>query len=179
MNSEDDLVLVIESAIVSGSISIFRRTDGVEIASLIGDQNQSKAEGLLEDIFNLLKKHKIIKKSIKSVVFVTGLGSLTGLKIGEATAKGLAKSFDCQYKEISLWDIFAEISEGDLRIFYIPAGKDRIARRVLNNGKYEAKPEVISAEYFREDLSSIQSACIDARLYIYEGLIDFFDVNLL
>ena len=170
---EKNLILALETAVDGGSVSIWDRRRNVEIAGLNGEREISKAEDALDNIRVLLKENGIDKEAFGLIVFASGAGSVTGLKIGEATAKGLAKSFGCRWLGVSLWKIFADLSVKEneplkIKKIYLPAGKDRIAARVLENGRFTGAAELITLERFYGDL---QSSSMDVNFYIHESLL--------
>jgi tRNA A37 threonylcarbamoyladenosine modification protein TsaB len=91
------IVLAIETGFAGGSISLLR--NNVEIDKWSGSRAISKSEDVLNEISILLKKNKIERFEISSIVISKKAGSLTGLRIGLALARGLSKSLNCQYKE--------------------------------------------------------------------------------
>ncbi len=177
MDLKRNLILALETAIEGGSISIWDFRAGIEIANLNGETGVSKAEDVLENIQILLKKNKIEKEAFGLVVFATEAGSATGLKIGEATAKGLAKSFDCLYQEISLWEALAGISaEGieeteppSIKKFFLPAGKGKVVVRTRQHRQFNGNPELISLPLF--DLE-VQNPAGFPTLYVHEKLLE-------
>lgn len=100
MIQKDDIVLAIETAFRGGSLSLLR--NGQEIAGWIGNDTISKSEDVLEAIGELLKNNNLGKTDVNLIAVAKGAGSLTGLRIGAALAKGLSKSFGCRYKEVSV-----------------------------------------------------------------------------
>jgi tRNA A37 threonylcarbamoyladenosine modification protein TsaB len=91
------IVLAIETGFAGGSISLLR--NNVEIDKWSGSRAISKSEDVLDEISILLKKNKIERFEISSILISKKVGSLTGLRIGLALARGLSKSLNCQYKE--------------------------------------------------------------------------------
>jgi tRNA A37 threonylcarbamoyladenosine modification protein TsaB len=94
------VILAIETAFAGGSVSLFEK--GVEIDRWIGSNAVSKSEDVLDEISFLLNKNKIQREEIKTIVVSRYAGSLTGLRIGQALARGLSKSLDCQFREVSV-----------------------------------------------------------------------------
>lgn len=173
MISNDKLILGIEAAVNGGSISIFDHSSGNEIAHWIGKSKISKSEDLLEAFSVLLKNHQIEKNSFDLVVSAAGTGSLTGLKIGAATAKGLAKSFDCRFREDILWDVLAKVfaeEPAESKIFYIPAGRAGILRRIWQSGDFKSESEIITVEQFQSQVRTDCTYFRDTTLFIHEGL---------
>lgn len=150
MNLKKNLILAVETAIDGGSVSILEGQ--TEIDFWVGTSEVSKAEDILEGILNLLERNKLKRAQIGLVAVSTEAGSLTGLKIGLATAKGLAKAFGCRLCEVSLWDALAKMitSKGDeSATVFFPGGKHRIGRRDLTHRKFVSEIQFINADQFQ------------------------------
>lgn len=94
-----NIVLAIESAIAGGSVALFRGPECV--AGMVGASGQSRAEDLLSNIDELLKRSDIDKSSITKIIVGAGPGSFTGIRIGIATALGLAAALGIEVKQVS------------------------------------------------------------------------------
>jgi len=93
-----NIILSIETTSKVGRLSLF---DGAtEIDFWAGNNKASKAEDVLEEISNLLKKNNIEKKYISSIIVSKSSGSSTGIKIGLAIAKGLKTAINCKIIEV-------------------------------------------------------------------------------
>ena len=97
-----ELILAIDTSFEGGSLSVL--CDRREIDFWKGRGEISKAEDILQAIDQLLKKNNIKKKDLNKLVVSTGPGSFTSIRIGMATALGLAKYLDCLYSGVSILD---------------------------------------------------------------------------
>lgn len=98
-NPHGRLVLALETAIGGGSTAILE--NGRQIDHAEGADGLSKSEDILPIIEELLKKNGIEKKEIGLIAVSEGPGSLTGLRIGLAMAKGLGDSLAAAVYQIS------------------------------------------------------------------------------
>lgn len=94
MNSGNNFVLALETAIDGGSVTLF--SEGRIIGSLSGSRTVSKSEDILLLVKKLLEQCEVQKNAIKKIVISDGPGSLTGIRIGLATAKGLSNAFSAE-----------------------------------------------------------------------------------
>lgn len=93
------LLLTIQTASPTGSVAI---TDGDQLlAEFTLDRHQRPAEWLLEGLDTILRKTAINKMDLDAVAVVCGPGSFTGLRVGIATAKGLASAAGCSLLGVS------------------------------------------------------------------------------
>ncbi|MEP6901989.1 MAG: tRNA (adenosine(37)-N6)-threonylcarbamoyltransferase complex dimerization subunit type 1 TsaB, partial [Actinomycetota bacterium] len=99
---ERKIEIALETGIGAGSVSLLE--DGAELDFLVGKCAVLKSGGILILIDTLLKKNEIQKNEIQKVVVSSGPGSLTGIRIGLAIAKGLKDSLQTEYVEVSLLD---------------------------------------------------------------------------
>lgn len=104
MESKKDITLSIETAIGGGSLAFYKNE--TEIDSWAGTKAVSKAEDVLEQISELLKKNDIKNTDIQLIAVSDGPGSPTGTKIGLAIAKGLANALGIETVEISAGEFF-------------------------------------------------------------------------
>ena len=172
MGVERRLILALETAVEGGSVSIWDQRRRTEVGGVIGKTGVSKAEDVLENVGMLIEKHSIEKADFDLVVSATGVGSATGLKIGEATAKGLARSLGCRYREISLWEALAAVaieknSPAKIKAIYLPAGKGRIVGLRLHELRFVGDAEINTAG---EICSSMRNSA-ESDYYVHEGLL--------
>ena len=73
-----------------------------EIDFWLGKKEISKAEDVLENIEELFVKNGLKKSEIGKIAVSTEAGSATGLKIGMATARGLARGLESELSSVSL-----------------------------------------------------------------------------
>jgi len=97
-----DLLVALETLVDGGSVSLLG--DGVLIAESLGDRDLSRSEDILPSIEELLKKADVRRTGIGLVAVADGPGSVTGKRIGRATAKGLARAFGAEYMEIGIFE---------------------------------------------------------------------------
>ena len=81
------IILAIETSGMGCSVALLQ---GSHIDSLSGVANNSHTEEILSLIDRLLKKHNLPLAKLDAIAFDAGPGSFTGLRIGAATAQGLA-----------------------------------------------------------------------------------------
>ena len=88
----NDLIFSLETATRSGSLALMR--GGLLIASSTGIEDESNSVNLLSRIQSLLDDTHIALRDIKLFATASGPGSFTGLRIGLATIKAFAATFD-------------------------------------------------------------------------------------
>jgi tRNA threonylcarbamoyl adenosine modification protein YeaZ len=96
------LILAIETALKKGSIALL--DDEVEIGTDFLGETVSTSQSLLTGIENLLQKNDVQKKDIGLIAVSNGPGSLTGIRIGIATALGLATAWGIKCVGVSLFE---------------------------------------------------------------------------
>lgn len=107
IQTERRAVLAIETAVEGGSFALFyenRKIDG-----WVGSREVSKSEDVLSEIERILQKNEIEKKRIKLIAVSNGPGSFTGIRIGAATAFGLAKALGCDIAAKSVFEAMTSI----------------------------------------------------------------------
>ena len=108
------LVLSIDTSGRAGSLTlatgIGASGDGQQCALLgtvLLDAGTMETQILLQ-LDRVLKEHSRDKKELTGVVVVSGPGSFTGLRVGLATAKGLAEAFDIPVVAVTTLEAMAE-----------------------------------------------------------------------
>ncbi len=99
IESRRDVTLVIETAIGGGSLAVFR--DRRLVDESLGREGVSKAEDVLDNVEDLLKKNSIKKNELNLIRVSSGPGSSTGLKIGLSIARGLSDALKISCVETS------------------------------------------------------------------------------
>ncbi|MCK4508411.1 MAG: tRNA (adenosine(37)-N6)-threonylcarbamoyltransferase complex dimerization subunit type 1 TsaB [Desulfuromonadales bacterium] len=93
------ILLTIQTALPAGSLAI---SDGEQLLAEINlDVRSTPTEWLLQAIEDLLAKTGLAKNALDAIGVVRGPGSFTGLRVGLATAKGLALAANCPLLGIS------------------------------------------------------------------------------
>ena len=164
MRTKKNLTLAIETAIEGGSLSI--SDDTGKIGFWEGKREISKAEDVLEAFAELLDGGNFGGANFSNIAVSKGVGSATGLKIGLATAKGLARAFGCRLLEVSLWDaLAAEVGAGTsaAAAIFLPHGKNAACFRKTMNKKIISETEIASIEYLRNNLKN----CLPANTEIF------------
>lgn len=123
--SGEQIVLALETAIEPGGVSILKNS--LEVASWRGTESIARSEDLMPEIERLLEDCKITAGQIDLIGVSLGPGSYTGIRIGIATAAGLAFGSDCPSIGVSTLEALALAAEreGTIRCL-IPAGRGRI-----------------------------------------------------
>ncbi len=93
------ILLTIQTASPAGSLAL---SDGERLLAEINlDVRKTPTEWLLQAIDDLLAKADLGKGDLDAIGVVRGPGSFTGLRVGLATAKGLALAADCPLLGVS------------------------------------------------------------------------------
>lgn len=125
-------ILAFDSA--TDKLYIALRTDKGTLSCCL-DEACQHSEELLPSIISLCGKSGIGLKDINMIVTTRGPGSFTGLRIGMATAKGIAMGALCPVRSVSsLLCYSSHLSEGRV-VAVIDAKKARWYTAVFDNGK--------------------------------------------
>lgn len=156
-------ILAIESAIGGGSLSLSRGE--TQIDKWIGEGGVSRAEDLLWNIDQILRRNNLSKSSIKRIVVSVGPGSFTGIRIGLATAMGLATALNIDLVRISILYAMATQAPDDKNILTaVPVGRGVICtqrfRKTLDNITALDEPTAIPAENFDKIIPGANSYVI-------------------
>jgi tRNA threonylcarbamoyladenosine biosynthesis protein TsaB len=114
--SHEPVILAIETATMCGSVALVKKDRCLAEFSLQTDETHSRR--LLAGIDWLLQETGIEKEAIDAVAVSLGPGSFTGLRIGLATAKGLAMAADAKLIGVGTLDGLAAqfFAAGDILI---------------------------------------------------------------
>ena len=147
INAPNNIILSIESAIGGGSLSLLR--DAETLASTSGRAGVSRAEDLLLNIAEILEQAEVKKWEIDTVAVSVGPGSFTGLRIGIATAIGLATALEKPCVGVPLFESIARASGSlDTAVIAAPLGRSDICFQFISAGMLEGSPRVASQSDF-------------------------------
>lgn len=142
------IIIGIEAAVDGGSLSLF--SDGEEVDNYVGEKDVARAEGLLPTLDRMLRQNDVSRDQIDKVVVSTGPGSFTGIKIGIASAMGLADGLGRPLVGMSALAAlaFAVEAEGEL-LTAVPVGRDLVCVQHFNRSDGVLTP-ASNAELFPE-----------------------------
>ncbi len=177
------IILAIESAIRGGSIALFQNAEIVD--TWLGEGGVSRAEDLLWNIDRMLKNHGIAKTLLNQIVVSIGPGSFTGIRIGLATAMGLATALNIDLAKYSiLYAMAASQANNESLTTAVPVGRGVVCVQTFRKDDSEIveltgpiaviddnfqqellRNEVITPEYFPRGLAgSLIDAVNDKRI---------------
>ena len=170
MRQQDQGIIIgIEAAIDGGSLSLY--VNGMELDAFVGDTGVSRAEELLPSIDDLLRRNDLSREHIGRVVVSSGPGSFTGIRIGIATAMGLADGLGCPLVGISSLTALAFSAGPDTSVLSaIPVGRDLVCVQHFYKSAHELKrvsdPQLLSEEEFSQELTGkMETAVLCEQLY--------------
>lgn len=137
---ESSTILALETAIGGGSICI-RRSDG-EILSRSGTESVSRSEELLSNIKELLSRCRLTINDVDTIAVSRGPGSFTGIRIGIATALGLARSLSIPCIGIPVIDAIAYTRSLFPATVILPLGKNEVIWKTFSTDS-----DIASAHY--------------------------------
>lgn len=168
MQTSKKLTLAIETAIDGGSLSLLKGQ--IELDFRIGKNGISKAEDILENICGLFEANKVTGENIDLIIISSDVGSVTGLKIGMATARGLTKAFSSRLAAASLIDSLVKIiskDNADKYVIVLPVGKNNIFYRRFTLGNQPGASAIVKTEeFFGKNLN------LDGIIYAHQKIID-------
>jgi tRNA threonylcarbamoyl adenosine modification protein YeaZ len=154
MSSSTNLVLAIEAAVRGGSIALLE--NGREIAVWHGTADVSRAEDLLSSISDMFDRTQTDKNNLVRIAVSNGPGSYTGIRIGLATALGLARALNIECVGVPLMPAIAELQEKPINtLVVIPIGRSELCWQAFdtNDNVSSNQPTTGSVseliEYFR------------------------------
>lgn len=181
--ANETTILAIESAVRGGSIAISR--NGEIVDTWFGEGGISRAEDLLWNVDRMLKQTGIAKVSLTQIVVSVGPGSFTGIRIGLATAMGLAIALNIDLAKYSILQaMITGTKDGGSLTTVIPVGRGVVCMQTFRNNKtaitelsgpiamneenFQRKPpmgELVTAENFSRGLAvSLINAASDPRI---------------
>lgn len=128
MKQKLDGTLSIEAGVLGGSLAF--AIDG-QVHSFSGDPSApAKAELLLPKIDELLQNSGASPKDIEKIVVSAGPGSFTGIRVGIATALGLANSLGIKVRQLPLLPALALAAKGVVCVS-VPHGRGSTASQIF------------------------------------------------
>jgi tRNA threonylcarbamoyl adenosine modification protein YeaZ len=145
--------LGIEAALAGGSLSLMSRGEIVD--SWVGTDSVPRAELLLPQIDQLLRRNEVSFSDIERVVVSTGPGSYTGIRIGIATALGLcsAGSIEC-CGVTALEALVHTYSPAGKTVVAVPMGRRMVCIQAFDDLEPVSPPEVMTTPEFAGQVSS-------------------------
>ena len=133
---EPAIILAIESAIRGGSIALARGVDVLD--SGIGEGGVSRAEDLLWNIDEMLKRNNFAKHELSQIAVSVGPGSFTGIRIGLATAMGLASALNIELLKYSvLYAMASGQLDGERITAVVPVGRSVSCKQTFRKNASE------------------------------------------
>lgn len=130
-----EYILGIETALDAGSLALMR--GGSTIAARKIGKNASSSRDLLPLISEMLESGKIGVERIEQIAVSTGPGSLTGIRVGIATAQALSTALDCECLRVSVLRALALTVEDSLPVLVISAAGNQFCWQVFPSGRNE------------------------------------------
>ena len=167
-------ILSIESAIGTGSVALIRDATLLS-TSEGGSLKPSRAEDILAAIKDILSDATLDLERLSSIAVSTGPGSYSGIRIGIATALGLANSLGIVCSGVSLLEAIAS-SDGRSRslIAAVPVGKNDVASQRFEPGDEgqdeSSSPALDAYPDFVDRLGEFSPHTILAHRDLYERL---------
>ena len=106
-----NLTLVLELALGSGSISLWKDSQLIKIRR--PDSKAGRSEDVLAHIDGLISTHGYRPENIGCVVCSRGPGSYTGIRVGLATARGLRKALALKVYGYTTTEVLLSMSKPD------------------------------------------------------------------
>lgn len=144
--NEKTLTLAIETAIKGGSLALL---DANEVRAVwSGADSFAHSSNLIVEINNLFETSGNSLEQIRSIAVAIGPGSFTGLRVGLATAKGLAAALKIQIKGIpTLAALCESVEDARSTSAIISAGRNNVFAQTFSrdsNGKLAAQIGLIN-----------------------------------
>jgi tRNA threonylcarbamoyladenosine biosynthesis protein TsaB len=162
------LTLALETAVGKGSVCLLEGTRALDYRLGLGAI--SKSADILELVDELLAAGGIDKRALGRVAVSEGPGSLTGIRIGLALAKGLGDALRIPLSAISLHRALAFAGRGGHSFgtaLYL--GRDEISRQIFGpDGQPSSAPQTIRLDRFAAEVAG-REAGVDRWLTTEEA----------
>ena len=135
---------------------------GTSFHELFIESDSRHTETLMPAVETLFKLAGISPKSLDMAACSAGPGSFTSLRIGMATAKGIARGTECAIKAIPTLPLLAAGREQwpGIVIPVIDARKNHIYAAAFQNGQYIINDRDVSLDDFFSDLPDNQKILV-------------------
>ena len=128
---EDALILSVDTATPGGGVCLLRGRQ--VLASISGDAALSHSNTLLRDIDAMLKSADVSLDAVDVFAAAIGPGSFTGLRIGLATVKGLAATFERPCIGVpTLHAVARSAGPSPATVALLPAGRGELFAQLLS-----------------------------------------------
>lgn len=170
-NNESNHLLAIETGILGGSICYFKGKTAVD--RLIGKSDTSRAEELISGIQSLLSANDLHISQIDTVAISRGPGSYTGLRIGLASAQGLATALACTVVGVPLLEaINTSFEAGRTRIVILPFGKNEFTWQAFDPSEDRSRNDAGSAINYLDDLPEVLTRHDGYEVVCHSSMLD-------
>lgn len=140
------VILSIESAIEGGSVALLR--DGTVQKKWNSPASLARSEEILLHISNLIREAGTDKADLTLISVSNGPGSYTGIRVGLATAMGLAYSLNIPCVGISALKAIALENGTERRLVVLPIGRDGCCWQLFESESHAHPPLTGSLEEF-------------------------------
>ena len=164
----DKLILGIDTSTSILDVAIFN-SKGRVLAGECSDNERTHSERVMIAVDNVIKKASVSLKDIDIFACCTGSGSYTGVRIGVATAKGLALAMGKPVMGITSFDLMASGKTG-LVVPIIDARREAVFSAVYENGKQIKPPRRIDLEELKKELSGKEYTFVTPHSGKWEGI---------
>jgi len=139
----------------SGPVLTVVLDSGGHRIELIIENGLNHVQLLMPAVQSVFEQSKIGPKDLDIVACSAGPGSFTGLRIGMATAKGIARGAACHFKVLPTLDLLAFGREGwpGIVVPIIDARKNRVYTAAFRNGKRIKDYQDIALDSFLDSLA--------------------------
>lgn len=157
-------VLAIEAAVSGGSIALIE--NDLLIAEWHGTGNVSRTEDLLPNISVILDQAQFEKSRIDKICVSNGPGSYTGIRIGLATALGLARALRIECIGVPLLTAVADAhSRNNNSIVVIPMGRNELCWQAFDaSTRAPLAPPLVGS---RDDFIGVSDRLIEYDLLMH------------
>ncbi len=172
MNSNgSQITLAIESAISGGSIAIF--AGDLCVDGMVGPVGISRAEDLLPNIESLLLRNNVPTASIGSIIVGAGPGSFTGIRIGIATAMGLADALNIPIKQFSTLAAMALAAEtiGTLTVC-LPVGREMTCVQTFDTRTGNSLPLSEPSAMNNDEMAELMAAATPQTIVVNDSIFE-------